>query len=388
MKYNFDEVIDRTITNDMKWHRMPELATGEIIPMWVADMDLRVSQPIIDALLERIKTPIFGYSELNDSHKQLVADFFNKRHNYGISNEDVLFSTGVVYSIDKIMQKYTKENDKIMIMLPAYKPFVSVTVANKRIPIYTYLNYVDGEYKINFEEMEEIVGDCKTLILCNPHNPTGKLFTREELIEISNFAQKHNMLIISDEIHCDLDYVNKFIPIMNVSEYAKNNTIALTSITKSFNLAGSKISFVFIKNKDLREDFCESCRWCGLNDINTFAVEILGAVYTECDSWLDQCIEYLQGNVDYVMERLKSIPEITCVKPDSTYLMWLDMSKVNVPKEKLHQAIIDEAKILFTQGESFGAIYNDHERMNIACPRSQVVETMDRLEKFVIKYRK
>ena len=221
MKYNFDEIIDRTITNDIKWKINEEVASGEVVPMWVADMDLKVANPIVEAIENRIKTPIFGYSSLSDYHKQLVADFFNRRHNYNVLKQDVLFSTGVVYSINAILQKYTKENDKVMIMLPSYGPFVSVTKSNKRIPIYTHLKLVDGKYKIDFDEMEEVVEDCKVLILCNPHNPTGKVFTKEELIKISDFARKYEMLIISDEIHCDFDYHNKFIPIISVNEYAE-----------------------------------------------------------------------------------------------------------------------------------------------------------------------
>jgi len=388
VKYNFDEIIDRTITNDIKWKINEEVASGEVVPMWVADMDLKVANPIVEAIENRIKTPIFGYSSLSDYHKQIVADFFNRRHNYNVLKQDVLFSTGVVYSINAILQKYTKENDKVMIMLPSYGPFVSVTKSNKRIPIYTHLKLVDGKYKIDFDEMEEVVEDCKVLILCNPHNPTGKVFTKEELIKISDFAKKHEMLIISDEIHCDFDYHNKFIPIISVNEYARENTIALTSITKTFNLAGVKVSFIFVKNEKIREELEDFINLLGISSINTFAIEILEATYTKCDDWLDECLSYLKSNIDYVMKRLEKIPEIKCIKPDSTYLMWLDMSELDITKEKLHQTIIDEAKILFTSGDSFGDKYINYERMNIACPQSQVKETMDRLEEFVKKYRK
>ena len=388
MKYNFDEIVDRTVTNDMKWTRMEEIAKGEIIPMWVADMDLAVATPIIESVSKRIQTPVFGYSDLFMSDKQLVADFFNRRHNYGVSAEEVSFSTGVVFSISVILQAFSKENDKVMIMLPSYGPFMAMTKRNNRIPVYTHLKIKDGQYEIDFDEMEEVVDGAKILILCNPHNPTGKVFSKEELVKISEFAKRHNMIIISDEIHCDFDFEKGFIPMCNVDEYATNNTIALTSLTKTFNLAGIKLSFVFTKNKELKEIVDRMLEINGLSEINTFAIEILRSVYRTCDDWLDQVLEYIKGNIKYVMKRLETIPEIKCIEPKSTYLLWLDMSDTNIQPEILHETMLNEAKIYFTKGGSFGEMYNNHEKMNVACPRSQVVETMDRIENIVKKYRK
>ncbi|NLC96548.1 MAG: putative C-S lyase [Erysipelotrichaceae bacterium] len=387
MEYNFDKIIDRSKTDDIKWNRLSNMYEDDIVPMWVADMDLAVASPIIDKIKERLETPIFGYASLNDTHRKLVMDYFNNRFNYGIEIKDISFSTGVVFSISALIQAFTKENDKIMIMLPTYGPFTKVTLNSSRIPIYTYLKLEGDKYVIDFEEMEEIVEDCKVLILCNPHNPTGKIFSKEELIKIAEFAEKHEMLIISDEIHCDFDFNKKFIPIININEYTKNNTVALTSITKSFNLAGLKISFVFIKNEELRKKLNQVFGLFGIGEINTFAIEALKAVYTECTDWMDATIEYIEKNIDYALERFENIPEIKTVKPEGTYLLWLDMSGVNVDKESLHQKLLDEAKVFMTPGNNFGEEFQSYERLNVGCPKSQLKKAIDRIEEFVIEYR-
>ena len=294
--FDFDEVVDRKGTNCAKWDTIEvNNKPKDVLPMWVADMDFKSPKEIENALVKRIKQGVYGYSFAPDEYFDAVISWMKRRHDFNVDKEWIIPTPGVVTAIKLCVNAYTKENDAIIINKPVYYPFDFSIELNHRRIIENQMVYKDGFYEMDYDAFEKAIveNDVKMFILCNPYNPIGKVWKEDELKQIGEICKKHHVLVIVDEIHEDFVYGDHVhIPFYNVDESYKEFSVILTAPSKTFNLAGSKISFVFIKNKDLREDFCEPRRWCGLNAINTFAVEILGAVYTECDSWLDQCIEY------------------------------------------------------------------------------------------------
>lgn len=378
---DFDTRIDRTCTDDIKWVEMYKNYGTDMIPMWIADMDLPIAQSIIDKIQERLKTPIFGYADFIRSDFELIAKWYNDRHNYGLEPEDIRLCAGVVFALSIAIQQFTKPNDKVLIMTPAYKPFVSKTLGNDRIPVYTELKYTNGRFEIDFEEMETVCDkDVKMMILCNPQNPTGRVFDKEELVKLADFAQRHELMVLSDEIHCDIDFSNKFVPFYSVSDYARMNTLSLTACTKTFNLAGTKFSYYFSKNKEILEKMEKGVNLVGLAEINTFAQAALRGAYSEEGyAWYKECMAYLKGNIDYAVDRLNKIDGVTAYMPESTYLIWVKFDGV----EDLHQKMLTKAKVQMNAGTFFGDAYTNYERMNVACPRSQVKEAIDRIEKMM-----
>lgn len=381
--YNFDKVIERRGTNCAKWDGpIADYNNENIIPMWVADMDFEVAEPIRNRIASRILHPVFGYARKDWDAFHAIVKHFNEKCNHTITCEDVIVSTGVVYSIDAAVRLFSEVGDKIMIHAPAYPPFRGVPTGNGRIIVDTQMKIEDGKYVFDFEDMEAKVDGCKMFILCNPQNPTGRVFTKEELEQVAAFCEKHNLMVICDEIHADFIFDGKaFVPFMDINEWTKNNTITCVSCTKTFNLAGLKVSAVFIKNPTLREVFNKGTSSSGLQSINIFGLEAVKAAYEECEPWLKELVTYLQANRDYTLDYIeKNIPQIKVLKSEGTYLLWLDMSCMNV--ECPQKELLEKTNVFFNDGKTFGKEYSSFVRMNLACPRSQVTAALEALKAY------
>lgn len=391
MKYDFDRIIDRTETGATKWERPKAMyKVDDIIPMWIADMDFATAPPIVEAIKRRANHPIYGYTERGNDYLMIFSDWLNKRHNYGTNEKEISLSTGVMYSISAAIRLFTDVNEKIIIPTPCYHPFFEKVEGNGRKALLSPMKVVNGRYQLDFENLEHIVDkNTKMFLFCNPHNPTGRVFDKEELLQIALFCERNKLIIISDEIHADFVYGgSKFFPIMNISEYTKENTISCVSCTKSFNLAGLKVSSVIIKNKKMLNKFKSYASLTGIGSINIFALEALKAAYGESEEWLDQLINYLESNRNYTQKFLQEeLKELQSIKPDATYFYWIDFSKTGIPKVYVHDKCALEGKVAFNEGTTFGNNYMGFERLNFACPKSQLQDALNRLKKLIHTYK-
>ena len=374
MKYNFNEIIAREETMATKSY-VPHVTLNhpDCINLWVADMDFPVCKEISDALIKRAEHPIYGYTEKGEDIKEAIKGWFSRRHEIYFNTDEVVLNTGVIHGYSAAIRILSDINDEILVPIPAYAPFVRKIEANHRIPVFTKLKSVEENFVLDFEDMEKkITNKTKIFVLCNPHNPTGRIYSREELIEIANFCEKHHLTIISDEIHCDLVY-KKFITIMDVSEYAKNNTIILRSIGKSFNLAGLKIAAAIIKNPVLREAFIKESECVGNTSINCFAIEAFKAAYNNADDWLDQCLNYMKNNIEWTRKTfIEKFPELNIVDPEGTYFIWINLEGFHINTDDIQRYFFEKANVYITQGAFFGEPYKDYIRLNMATPFENV----------------
>lgn len=368
MKYNFDEIIPREETRATKSYvTHVALNHPNCVNLWVADMDFPVCREINEALVQRAKHPIYGYTEKSEDVKEAIKGWFARRHDIHFTCDEVVLNTGVVYGYSAAIRILSDVNDEILIPIPAYAPFVRKAEANRRIPVFTQLKSAEENFALDFEDMEKKVTEkTKIFVLCNPHNPSGRVYTKEELIEIAAFCEKHHLMILSDEIHCDIIY-KKFTTIMDVSEYAKNNTIALRSVAKSFNLAGLKMAAAVIKNPDLRESFIKESECVGNASINCFAFEAFRAAYNHADDWMDQCLAYMRNNIEWTRKTFADkFPKLHIADPDGTYFIWIDLESFHIKTDDIQQYFLEEADVYVTQGEFFGAPYKEYIRLNMA----------------------
>lgn len=387
MKYDFDQFVDRSQTDATKWYTVQEaITTPDVTPLWIADMDFAVSQPIQEALKKRMECPTYGYTERGPIYAQVMADWFNRRYHYDADPAMMMMSTGVMYSVSAAIRLFSNPQDKIIIPTPAYEPFIDKSLSNRRIPLMIPMHNEDGYYTLDFNAMEEQMDEhVKIFILCNPQNPTGRVYTQKELEDIAAFCEKHQLKIISDEIHADFVFEGQFIPILNINDYTKENTISCVSCTKSFNLAGLKISGVIMKNPELFKQFKEEAGSVGISSINIFALEAMKAAYQHSEDWIDQLLQYIQANRDYAEEFIKTrIPTIKTRKPEGTYFFWLDMRDCGMDWQQLNQQCIEEGHVYLSEGKFFGKEFVGFERINLASPRFQVKEGLEKLEKLIL----
>lgn len=387
----FDKIVDRSNTNSIKW-TVPKLLTNEddVVPMWVADMDFEVAPTIQKALEKRMENHVYGYTEASDEMFNNVIRWYKERHNYEFTRDDLVLTTGVVPSISLAIRLFSNEDDMVIIPTPAYQPFVNKTKINNRVPLFTKMVYKEGRYCIDFDDLEQKMNDSvKIFILCNPQNPTGTVFTKSEIGQIAEFCQKHNLKIISDEIHADFIFNNACLtPIIDYNEYTKDNTISLISVGKTFNIAGIKISCSIIKNPILRAEFKRQVEICGIDDINLFAYVAFESAYLkETGAWFDRQLAYIDANREFAVKFIEeNLPMVKSYKPDGTYFLWLDFRGCNIPCSKVHEVLLKEAKVMFNRGTFFGEDYEGFERCNLGCPKSQVEKALNQIKNIVDKY--
>lgn len=380
MKQDFNQKIDRSNTEAAKWERYRKEAGSNPVPLWLADMDLPCSSAVRDALIRRAEHPVYGYTDRDASYYRLFADWFNGQHHYRVTEEDVILSTGVMYSITCAIRLFSREGDKVVVLSPAYAPFIHAVSCSRRRLCRSRLRDTGKRYEIDFCDLEEKLKTAKLFLMCNPHNPTGRVFTAEELGKVAVLCERYGVRIISDEIHCDITYPGTcFTPIMNVNAWTRENTIACVSPTKTFNLAGLKISAVFIKNREMNELFRKEAAAVGISSINLFAMCAVKAAYTESSAWRQDVMEYLAGNRQtaavFLRERLH---EIAFYQPEGTYFYWLDCSRVK-DAPSLGEQFLKHGLIL-SRGEEFSEDCRAFYRLNFACPKSMLEDGLRRME--------
>lgn len=381
MKYDFDTVIDRRSTNSYKW----DVAENEL-PMWVADMDFCTAPEIIAALKERVEHGVFGYSTLPDEWYEAYINWWKKRHKIEYKKEQLIFSTGVIPTISSCVRKLTTPAENVLIMTPVYNIFYNCILNNGRNVLECPLEYDNGEYSINRTSLEEKLADPQTtlMLLCNPHNPIGKIWDRETLARIGELAYDNGVVVLSDEIHCDItDPDRSYIPFASVSEKCAQNSVICVAPTKTFNIAGLQTSAAIVPNPQLRHKV-----WRGLNtdecgEPNAFALQAAVAAFTHGGEWLDELRQYLYENKQAVKSFLaENLPQIRLVPSEATYLLWLDCSALNMDSKELADHIRQSTGLYLSDGVQFG---NGEQflRMNIACPKAVLQDGLNRLKKAV-----
>lgn len=384
--YNFDKVIERKNTNSIKFDGQKN-QDPMMIPMWVADMDFETLPEVKEALERRAKHGIFGYASPTDSYYQSVINWMSRRHHFEIEKDWIVTTTGVVTALKLAVRAYTQVGDKVMIMKPVYYPFDSSIEVNQRVIVECPLILENHHYRCDFKLFEKTIVDnhVKMFILCNPHNPIGKVWTKEELYQIGKICQKHHVIVVSDEIHMDFVYQgHQHIPFYNVDETFKEFTIICTAPSKTFNLAALQTSNIIIANKDLRKVFIKEKNASGVTDPNIFGLDACEAAYTFGDQWVNELVEYLQGNIHFMKDFLeKRLPDFQLIEPEGLYLIWVDMRSLGMDKDELEEFMLNQAHLWLDEGYIFGTGGEGFERFNIACPRTVLQRALEQLEKAV-----
>ena len=388
---NFDEYIERRGTESYKWDgyhpEFPEVPeTQELLPLWVADMDFKCPQPVIDAVTKRAELGIYGYSVTNsDGFVEAACTWVKRRYHYNIEKEWIVYTRGIIPGYNIAIQAFTNPGDGVLIQRPVYSPYTDSIITNGREVVDSPLKRVNGHYEIDFEDFEVKAArpNTKLMIMSNPHNPIGRVWTEEELQKIGEICVKHHVIIVSDEVHADLIMKGyRHVPIASLSKEIADITISAYAPSKTFNMAGLQTSYFVISNPFLRADFVGQQARNRIWDINFFGSAALQAAYTECDEWLDELLIYLEDNMDFMKEYLESrIPKLKMNKPEGTYLVWVDFTGTGLSGEQLQKKMLEEAKIAVDFGDWFGDGYELFARFNVACPRNILQEALHRLEK-------
>lgn len=381
--YNFDAIIDRRGTDCLKWDSN---GSTDIHPMWVADMDFAVAPQIQKAMEKRLSSPVYGYTFHGEALIDSIVSWVGRRYGWEISGDWLAFSPGVVPALSMSVLALTNPGDRVLIMTPVYRPFYNSIRENGRVIIDNPLvKDENGRYSIDFDLLEsQIDSRCKVLMMCNPHNPAGRVWTSEELLRLADIAKRHDLIVVSDEIHADFIYSgHKHISIASLSEDMMQRTITAYAPSKTFNLAGLCQSYVVIPNKRLRDAFMAVYDALDLGS-NIFGMTALTAAYNEAEDWLDQLLVYLEENRDYAIRYIReNIPEIKVYPPDGTYLLWLDCSALGLEKEELNSFFLDQAHVRMNAGYRFAERCGGFMRLNIGCPRAMLTEGLERIRSAV-----
>lgn len=375
-KYDFKSVVDRHNTNSVKWDYF-----DDDLPMWVADMDFKVAPAISEAILKRASHPVYGYTIAPDELFEAYVSWWQRRYNLSMSPEEMAYSIGVMPSISSMIRCLTEIGDEILIQSPVYHVFYYVIEDNHRKVLENQLIYENGQYSIDFEDLEEKLSKVKLMILCNPHNPIGKIWSREELDVIDELCRKHDVIMISDEIHCDLTDPN-----INYNPFkSSDNVVRCLSPSKSFNIAGFQSSIVHSKNKELLEKIKTQMHVDNSDSCNVFAASAVLAAYNQSEEWLDELKEVLYENKQIVKNYLADeLPAVKLVDCNATYLLWLDCSELKVPSEVLSGFLRQNQGLFLSAGIDFGKNGDNFLRMNIACPQELLYDGLSRLKAGVI----
>ncbi|MFO8235946.1 MAG: PatB family C-S lyase [Bacteroidales bacterium] len=372
-KFNFDEVIERRNTLSVKYGLIEKIFGREdVIPMWVADMDFRVPECVSSAIKNRADHKIYGYSYHPVSFFQSAKEWVKKRHDWGVDLNWLSFSPGIVPGINFSVLEFTEPGDKIMIQPPVYAPFFHAIRKNNRQLVENRLILKNGRYHINFDDFENhLKTGVKMFILSNPHNPGGNVWTHDELKKMGELCLEYNTIIIADEIHSDIVYPGfRYIPMASISEAIANNTITFISPSKTFNIAGLSASIGIISNKEFRTRFNTMLDRLHMGNGNLFGTVAFEAAYKYGEEWLDQLLLYLEGNIVFLSDYFeKNIEGIKLIRPEGTFLAWLDCRELPVPDNEIHSFMIEKAKVAFNDGAGFGENGEGFQRLNFGCSR-------------------
>jgi cystathionine beta-lyase len=390
MNYNFDEPVARQGTSCVKYDsRKDVFGTDEVIPMWVADMDFKSPPFIFKALRKRLEHEILGYTFRRKEYFSSLGEWIQRRHGWKIKNEWISFSPGVVPALNICILAYTRPGDKIIIQPPVYPPFFNAVTDHKRILLYNKLKEEDGIWMFDYEDFEKKAGEgASMLILSSPHNPVGRAWKIEELEQLAEICIKYGIIMISDEIHSDLilpEY--KHIPLAGLSPDIADLTVTCMAPSKTFNIAGLSTSSVIISNPILKKKFDTEIESLHITGGNIFGSEASIAAYTYGDEWLDNLMYYISRNVEYVMDSFRDNEFIKPVRPEATYMLWLDCRKMEMEPDELNKFFITEAAVGLSTGSAFGPGGEGFMRMNVACPLNTVKSAIENIDNALLKLR-
>ena len=384
MEYNFDETVSRRNTNCLKWDAS---ADPDVLPMWVADMDFRTAPAIVEALQKRVAHGIFGYTRVPDEYYEAVVSWFGRRHGLKLEKEWFIYTSGVVPALSAIVKAMTEPGDKVILQTPVYNCFFSSVRNNGCEIVSNPLVYADRTYRMDYDDLERKAADprAKVLILCNPHNPAGRVWTREELERAGEICIRHGVLVVSDEIHCELVYPGyRHLPFASLSEEFLKHSVACLSPSKAFNIAGLQIANIIAPDDEIRRKIDRAINVNEVCDVNPFGIIATIAAYNEGEEWLDQLVGYIGENYrfmqDFCAERL---PEFPLNVLEGTYLVWMDCSALGIPSEELADLLKTRAKLWLNAGAMYGKDGDAFMRWNIACPRATLQDGLNRFLKFV-----
>ena len=386
MKYDFDKITPRCGTNSYKWDSTDD---KEVLPMWVADMDFPTAPCIINALEKRVEHGIFGYTRVPEEYYDAVISWFSRRHNWEPRREWFIYTSGVVPALSAVIKALTNVGDKVLTLTPVYNCFFS-SIRNNGCELDSCaLRYEDNTFSIDYEDLERRAADPKTtlMLLCNPHNPSGRVWTREELRRIGDICIKNNVVVVADEIHCELVHPGfTYTPFASVSEEFQKHSVTCVAPSKAFNIAGLQIANIIVENDKWRQRIDKAININEVCDVNPFGVIATIAAYNEGEEWLNQLLQYIHGNYlffkDYCEEHLPQLP----VAPlEGTYLAWMDCRSLGIPSEELEEELMKEAKLWLNAGSMYGKEGEGFMRWNLACPRQLVKEGLERFSQFVDK---
>lgn len=383
MKYDFDKTIDRRATNSYKWDSAPE----GVLPMWVADMDFRTAPAIIDALQKRVAHGIFGYTRVPDAYYDAVTSWFSRRHGWNIDREWIIYTSGVVPAVSAVIKALTVPGDKVIVQTPVYNCFFSSIRNNGCEIVSNPLRRAADTYEMDFDALERCAADprAKVMLLCNPHNPAGRVWTPDELTRLGNICLRNGVTVVADEIHCELVYQGfKYTPFASLSDAFLHRSVTCVSPSKAFNIAGLQIANIVAFDNDLRSRIDKAININEVCDVNPFGVAATIAAYNEGEEWLNQLVDYLHGNYEAMAEFCRrELPEFPITRLEGTYLVWMDCSSLGMPSDALEHALLDDARLWLNAGTMYGAEGEGYMRWNIACPRSVMLDGLNRFLNFV-----
>lgn len=383
MKYDFDKTIDRRATNSYKWDN----ALEGVLPMWVADMDFRTAPAIIDALQKRVAHGIFGYTRVPDAYYDAVTSWFSRRHGWDIDREWIIYTSGVVPAVSAVIKALTVPGDKVIVQTPVYNCFFSSIRNNGCEIVSNPLRRTADTYKMDFDALERCAADprAKVMLLCNPHNPAGRVWTPDELTRLGNICLRNGVTVVADEIHCELVYQGfKYTPFASLSDAFLHRSVTCVSPSKAFNIAGLQIANIVAFDNDLRSRIDKAININEVCDVNPFGVAATIAAYNEGEEWLNQLVDYLHGNYEAMAEFCRrELPEFPITRLEGTYLVWMDCSSLGMPSDALEHALLDDARLWLNAGTMYGAEGEGYMRWNIACPRSVMLDGLNRFLNFV-----
>ena len=383
MKYDFDKTIDRRATNSYKWDSAPE----GVLPMWVADMDFRTAPAIIDALQKRVAHGIFGYTRVPDAYYDAVTSWFSRRHGWDIDREWIIYTSGVVPAVSAVIKALTVPGDKVIVQTPVYNCFFSSIRNNGCEIVSNPLRRTADTYEMDFDALERCAADprAKVMLLCNPHNPAGRVWTPDELTRLGNICLRNGVTVVADEIHCELVYQGfKYTPFASLSDAFLHRSVTCVSPSKAFNIAGLQIANIVAFDNDLRSRIDKAININEVCDVNPFGVAATIAAYNEGEEWLCQLLDYLHGNYEAMAEFCRrELPEFPIARLEGTYLVWMDCSSLGMPSDALEHALLDDARLWLNAGTMYGAEGEGYMRWNIACPRSVMLDGLSRFLNFV-----
>lgn len=388
MKYDFDEQIDRRNTNSAKFDEMDALFGSDVMHLGVADMDYRSPKPIIEAMQNIVEKGVFGYTIWPENYEELVSQWMKRRYEQETKNEWVVFSPRINMALNMAVETFTNEGDGIVLHTPAYTALQNAVEKYNRVMIESPLVLENGRYKMDFQQLRRTLDDkkaqgvcAKIMLLCNPHNPTGRVWEIEELQQVVDICKEYNLLLISDEIHEDfVKKGHKFVSCLHFQEDLQGRMIVCNSITKTFNVPGVILSNLLIPDQGIRERMKETMDRWGLHNPNIFAAGIMEAAYTQCDEWIEQVNAYLDENYEFLKKYLeKNMPELEVIPSEGTYMAWVQTEKLQISPEELEKFFIEDAKVSVYMGSRYGKHTDSFIRINIATSRSYLQEALERI---------